>query len=255
MPPSEARYQCDARALCAHSTDVSLTVLLATIVALRCSSGSLSAPSFPSWSRDSGMPFAPPGPRKLSFPGLCATKTCSDFYSLVSVPPLGWNAIPLGHDVCLLRDEYVMNLVAAWPGSPLSRRGRFSRGSAPISQVPRLPLDARATLPDPGGRHAPRLRGTCRIAFTLMERARRPHQANFGALSRGPFARCVRFAGVVADVHATLATGRPARPYPGGTCTRWAASSSFRSCYTVVLPSSRPKLRLAQSMAGLHLRR
>ncbi len=76
-----------------------------------------------SWSRDSGLPFAPPGPRKFSFPGLIANTAGSDFCVPVSTPRFARQPIPHGHDVRSLRDEHTMKLALAWLGSPLSRRG------------------------------------------------------------------------------------------------------------------------------------
>ncbi len=85
------------------------------------------------------------------------------------------------------------------------------------------------------------------MAFTVRKRLGIHNYRIFGVLSRGPFARCVRFAAAVADVHATLATELMARHYSGGTCTRWVASSSFRLCLHGTRPFPQSKLCLAHS--------
>jgi len=132
-----------------------------------------------------------------------------------------------------------MKLALAWLGSPLSRRVDSQRRTQ-ISQVPGLPLCARAAFLDPGGRCSPRHRGEQHVAFAVRKRLGIHDYRIFGVLSRGPFAHCVRFAADVTGGHATLATEPLARLCSGGIGTRWVASSNFWLCYTAHVLSFDP---------------
>lgn len=119
-----------------------------------------------------------------------------------------------------------------WVGSPASslllRRSDFPapplrslalrsavprpRGDVGISQVPGEPSRACPAL-RPRRSHDARPFGRCPtrwrrdVAFRCSYYVGLRHISYFGAPSHGLHARCVRFAAVVADVHATLASG------------------------------------------------
>jgi hypothetical protein len=136
--------------------------------------------------------------------------------------------------------------------SPLRPRSFCSRRrSSPIEEQRDLPgswaaLRVRATVSDPGG---PVRRDPGRGALSLTrryclprDRPRRPPQLlRFGALSRGPHARCLRFAPVIAHVCARLASARGSPPLRGRDFHPRAAAQSFR----MLLPSSLTRLVLA----------
>jgi hypothetical protein len=126
--------------------------------------------------------------------------------------------------------------------SRLLWRRPTSRARASSATAPRLPDADRRTLTQAPNGRARDIPGSDTILVRVMwpstpagrqclayrhrsccvrpwRRSPLLRKAHFVAQSHTPRTRCVRFVPGIAAAHATLATGRLARPYPGRTCT------------------------------------
>ena len=216
-------------------------------VSLRWLWSSMSPPSFPPTVPCPGAPFPPRGPsgRFPRFFGTAALRLpaappASLRFLRRAVPPLhAWASLP-------------RSTGARSAGLGLAHRGARPATSTETTGSPRFlgnPLCTRALLSDPGGTSRARPLPRFGVAFRQLERRRLPRRnADFGAQSHGPRARCLRFAGRVTPRPRKTRFRLVASLCRAGLVTRWVPSRRFQ-----LIPSSSPRLRLAHPIYSIEV--